>query len=96
MSKQPVEKTLRRKNPRVSRKGPNTRVETPSEDTAEQTATFLERDRRHAKVAERAYYLAEQRGFEPGHDQEDWLSAENEVERIWSSHEREGPALCGD
>ena len=30
-------------------------------------------------VAELAYYKAEARGFEPGHELEDWLSAEAEV-----------------
>lgn len=30
-------------------------------------------------IAEAAYYLAEQRGFEPGHELEDWLQAEAQV-----------------
>ncbi|HUL12616.1 MAG TPA: DUF2934 domain-containing protein [Methylococcaceae bacterium] len=30
-------------------------------------------------VAERAYYKAKQRGFEPGHETEDWLEAEKEL-----------------
>ncbi|MDP1658536.1 MAG: DUF2934 domain-containing protein [Methylotenera sp.] len=30
-------------------------------------------------VSERAYYKAEARGFEPGHELEDWLAAEAEV-----------------
>lgn len=29
-------------------------------------------------VAEMAYYKAEKRGFEPGHELEDWLEAEQE------------------
>jgi hypothetical protein len=32
-----------------------------------------------ALVAERAYYKAEQRGFTPGNEIEDWLAAEREV-----------------
>ena len=32
-----------------------------------------------AAIAERAYYKAELRGFEPGHDVEDWLTAEREL-----------------
>ncbi len=31
-----------------------------------------------AKVAELAFYKAESRGFEPGHELEDWLEAERE------------------
>jgi hypothetical protein len=34
---------------------------------------------RHAMIAEVAYYIAEQRGFQPGHELEDWLCAEREV-----------------
>ncbi|MDD1627485.1 MAG: DUF2934 domain-containing protein [Methylococcaceae bacterium] len=33
---------------------------------------------RDAKIAELAYYKAESRGFEPGHELEDWLEAEQE------------------
>jgi hypothetical protein len=33
---------------------------------------------RDARVAELAYYKAESRGFEPGHELEDWLEAEQE------------------
>ncbi|MEC4748205.1 DUF2934 domain-containing protein [Methylomicrobium sp. Wu6] len=32
-----------------------------------------------AKIAELAYYKAERRGFEPGHEWEDWLEAEREL-----------------
>jgi hypothetical protein len=32
------------------------------------------------RIAQRAYELAEQRGFEPGHEIEDWLQAEREIE----------------
>jgi hypothetical protein len=30
-------------------------------------------------VAERAYCKAEKRGFEPGHEMDDWLEAEKEI-----------------
>ena len=33
---------------------------------------------REARIAELAYYKAESRGFEPGHELEDWLEAEQE------------------
>lgn len=35
--------------------------------------------RRHAMIAEAAYYRAERRGFAPGHELEDWLQAEAEL-----------------
>lgn len=34
---------------------------------------------RNAKIAELAYFKAELRGFEPGHELEDWYEAEQEV-----------------
>ena len=34
---------------------------------------------RDAMISELAYYKAESRGFEPGHELEDWLEAEKEL-----------------
>jgi hypothetical protein len=36
---------------------------------------------RQAMVAEMAYFLAQQRGFLPGHDLDDWLAAEALVDQ---------------
>jgi hypothetical protein len=50
----------------------------------EDVSTHIEADAviclpdRDAKIAELAYYKAEGRGFEPGHELEDWLEAEGE------------------
>ena len=30
-------------------------------------------------ITEAAYYIAEQRGFEPGHELDDWLAAEAQI-----------------
>ena len=40
---------------------------------------------RYERIAEAAYLRAEQRGFEPGHEIEDWLAAEREVDALLSS-----------
>jgi hypothetical protein len=32
-------------------------------------------------IAEAAYWIAERRGFAPGHELSDWLAAEREVDR---------------
>ncbi len=32
-----------------------------------------------ARIAQTAYYLAEKRGFAPGHELEDWLEAEQTI-----------------
>lgn len=36
--------------------------------------------RRHEQIEKRAYELAAQRGFGPGHEVDDWLQAEREIE----------------
>ncbi len=36
---------------------------------------------RHERVSRRAYQLAEARGFAPGRELDDWLTAEAEIER---------------
>ena len=41
------------------------------------SAPVLEQ-RRHL-IEETAYYMAEQRGFTPGHEMEDWLEAERQI-----------------
>lgn len=42
-----------------------------------------DREDRHEMIAEAAYYKAEQRGFELGYEDMDWLEAEQElVERM--------------
>lgn len=35
---------------------------------------------RHDRIARAAYRRAQARGFEPGHDLEDWLEAEREID----------------
>lgn len=37
---------------------------------------------RDARIAEAAYFLAEKRGFCTGHELDDWLAAEREVDGI--------------
>ena len=37
-------------------------------------------EERHQLIAQTAYLIAEQRGFAPGHELDDWLRAEAEVE----------------
>ena len=36
---------------------------------------------RNTRIAEYAYYNSEKRGFEPGHELEDWLEAERQFEQ---------------
>jgi hypothetical protein len=45
-------------------------------------------DRRRGMIAEAAYLRAERRGFAPGGEEEDWLAAEAEVDRLLSADQR--------
>jgi hypothetical protein len=47
---------------------------------ADAVAAVIDPDHRRALIAQVAYYRAERRGFEPGHEAEDWLNAEAEVD----------------
>lgn len=42
---------------------------------------FVGPEQRAMMIAEAAYYRAECRGFAPGHEYEDWLAAEAEVDQ---------------
>lgn len=44
------------------------------------SALCLERSMRHELIAQAAYFRAKHRGFEPGHELEDWQAAESEVD----------------
>lgn len=46
-------------------------------------------------TAEAAYYLAERRGFQPGHELEDWVAAEGEIQRLWTRVLEEAPIRSG-
>ena len=56
-------------------------VETDLEETP------LDDEGRHDRIAQRALELARERGFEPGHELDDWLQAEREIIAI------EGPQV---
>lgn len=49
------------------------------------SATAVTPDQRRSMIAEAAYYLALQRDFGPGHDVEDWLLAESQVDAALAS-----------
>lgn len=40
----------------------------------------IDAEKRHALIAESAYLRAERRGFAPGHEVEDWVAAEAEID----------------
>jgi hypothetical protein len=51
----------------------------PSAENAAQGDTDSELEDIQTRIATLAYYKAEARGYEPGHELQDWLEAEAEV-----------------
>lgn len=45
-------------------------------------------EQRQFMICEAAYYIAEHRGFEPGHDVDDWLEAEEQIDAVLTSPAR--------
>jgi Protein of unknown function (DUF2934) len=63
----------------------------PSQARAKRAAIeppTISADRRRGMIAEIAYLRAERRGFAPGGEEEDWLAAEAEVDRLLSADRR--------
>jgi hypothetical protein len=42
-------------------------------------------------IAQAAYFRAERRGFERGHELEDWVSAEQEIDRLVAGMKADSP-----
>jgi DUF2934 family protein len=62
----------------ASELSPQTLIPSPERAKAHELANqSLDRD---ARIEQRAYWHAAQRGFEPGHEIEDWLRAEKEID----------------
>jgi hypothetical protein len=55
---------------------------------------FIDPVRRHAMIAEAAYYRAERRGFTPGYELRDWLEARDQIDAALTVDERH--RLYGD
>ena len=66
-------KTTQKGKPFLSVKSKKTSTHTPDQDFQEM-------------IAEAAYYKAEQRGFIPGYEEQDWLDAENEILAMLKLH----------
>jgi hypothetical protein len=59
----------------------NARAETTTVK-ATPTPTKATPEERRSRIAEVAYLKAEKRGFTPGQHEQDWLEAEQEVEKL--------------
>jgi hypothetical protein len=53
---------------------------TPKTPERPVTRKSMLEEMRRSMIAETAYHIAERRGFQPGHELEDWLHAEKEID----------------
>jgi hypothetical protein len=67
-----------------------TPVATGTANSVERAPAFITPERRYALIAEAAYLRALQRHFEPGHEVEDWLAAEADINGLLT-----GTAISG-
>ena len=65
--------------PSTAFKNEGTAVVTDVGGNAEWVVEPLTDEQRRELIAVAAYYLAESRNFQPGHEHEDWLAAEVQV-----------------
>ena len=61
---------------------PRVAARPPKSVTPQLTRVTLTAEGRRTMIAENAYLRAERRGFAPGHETEDWLAAEAEIDAL--------------
>jgi hypothetical protein len=83
----------RRKRPPHKTEAPESIAAADGDSAATPSAPFMEPEQRHAMISDAAYFLAEQRDFCPGHELDDWLTAERDIEHLVGSGP--GEAGCG-
>jgi hypothetical protein len=54
---------------------------TAQTDLSPECSESSEQPHRHALIAQAAFFMAQERGFAPGHELDDWLAAEREVDQ---------------
>jgi len=81
----------------MTRKEHSSRTRTKTSDAAAASRALLKIDvqvpsvtegQRHEAVKVAAYYLSERRGFEPGHELEDWINAEAQLDEMFGTGQR--------
>lgn len=68
-------------------------VPPPTPSVVTRSSAFAEPLTREAMVAEAAYFRSAHRGFEPGHEVDDWLAAESEIDGALARGDL--PTFCG-
>ena len=69
------------------------RHQPPTPSIVTRSSAYAEPLEREAMIAESAYFRSAHRGFEPGHEVDDWLAAESEIDAALTRGDL--PATCG-
>ena len=64
---------------------PSPRGPQPKPDSGAWGSSPVTPEQRWMMICEAAYYIAEHRGFEVGHDVDDWLAAERQIDAALTS-----------
>jgi hypothetical protein len=64
----------------------------PSNSVVTRSSAYIEPETRAAMIAEAAYFRSAHRGFEPGHEVDDWLTAESDIDAALA---RGDLSVCG-
>jgi len=64
----------------------------PTNSVVTRSAAYIEPESRDAMIAEAAYFRSAHRGFEPGHEVDDWLAAESDIDAALA---RGDFSICG-
>lgn len=59
---------------------PSSRSPEAKPDSGTQGSSPVTPQQRQIMICDAAYYIAEHRGFEPGHDMDNWLAAERQID----------------
>jgi hypothetical protein len=65
----------------------------PTNSIVTRSSAYIEPETRDAMVAEAAYFRSAHRGFEPGHEVDDWLAAESDIDAALTRGDL--PQFCG-
>jgi hypothetical protein len=55
-------------------------VQPPTHSIVTRSSAYVEPHEREAMISESAYFRSAHRGFEPGHEVDDWLAAESDID----------------
>jgi Protein of unknown function (DUF2934) len=64
---------------------PSSRIPQAKPDSGTYGSSPVTPEQRQIMICEAAYYIAEHHGFEAGHDMDDWLAAERQVDAALTS-----------